>query len=123
MSSVAQASYWTALATAIAEDSHENNFSSRRGYFRLTEPDALVLYDNHPYHDPRLRNRQHAELERWCKANGIAILARGSDPAEGDEQPGYTRTILLDVSEVRTSEVTDKWEEILERWTKGLGAN
>src|ERR1700733_1744136 len=48
MQSVAQMSYWTAWAAIVAELAHEKHFSSRRGHFRLTEPDALCLFDNNP---------------------------------------------------------------------------
>jgi hypothetical protein len=115
MRSVADTSFWTALAAAAAEDAHENKFSSHWGHFRFSKPAALCLFDNHPYNDPTKRDRQLAEFEVWLAMKGIAILARGSYPAEGEEEAGYTRTLIIDASGARARDVIRAWEAIIER--------
>ncbi|MGO9836086.1 MAG: helix-turn-helix domain-containing protein [Polyangiaceae bacterium] len=119
---------WHKAAAKVAREAHEQDFESRRGAYRLTgRTPGLCLYDNNPWPDvswPTLekpesgtRALQFNELMAWCEEQGIKALANAAypPPGPGEDQPGYTRALLLDVDEKRDNDVVRAWQAIIGR--------
>jgi hypothetical protein len=80
---------WTQVARGAAREAHEQNFSSRRGVYALSDaPDTVVVYDNNPIPE---RDGEHAAL---LTATQARVLAQASWP-EGGPSAGYTAAWVL----------------------------
>jgi len=81
---------WKKLAASIAEEAHEENFSSRRGTGLIAAANdktvGFYLYDNNPYaNDPERRGREHADLIAYLATRRARLAASA---AYGEN--GYT---------------------------------
>ena len=111
---------WNEFATLHAEDRHNNDFATRRGYFIV--PDlptssgkAFCLFDNRPYTKADGGNRRREKLmelfREKLKDAGISELGYGTYPRAGEEQAGYTSAIMLDADESKTQIIIDGFHQ------------
>jgi transcriptional regulator with XRE-family HTH domain len=108
---------WANLAKFLAEDAHENHFSSRRGVWHIEAVDVLCFYNNNPYASfPERRDQEVAEFRKRLKAAGIKELAYATYGGETCTPPvpgGYTFAMIVDAGQDRQQELVDWWHEIL----------
>ncbi len=109
-------SEWKRLANLMAQDAHENYFSSRRGIWHMAGFDKLCVFNNNPYAKGKeFRDTELAEFRKRLKAEGIKELGFGEWPGDDDEdgQPGYTFAMILDCGEDRQEWIVDVWDELV----------
>jgi len=99
---------WQVFAQLCAADAYENHFSSRRGIWYFEDCDAIVIYNNHPYGDPALREKELTLLRQWLKKERIKELAFATYPEDG-----YSYTLVIDASRDREQMVGDALQNIL----------
>jgi transcriptional regulator with XRE-family HTH domain len=99
---------WKMLASAQAEEMHEENFQSRCGIYEITDAptksgSVVCLYNNRPYaldaetRECAKRNEETKRLRSFLKQQGIVELAYETYPLEG-ENAGYTYAMILDAT-------------------------
>lgn len=104
---------WRIVARSVAEEAHDEHFSSRRGVLYLEDEDTIALYDNNPPVGGMLiRERQVEELTNRLKQTGIGVLAAATYPIGGPDD-GYTLAIVLDAGDDRSDEVITTWQRVL----------
>lgn len=97
------------MAAYLAVEAHVFNMRSHRGTILLYGP-LLCLYSNHPYHDPRLREKELRELRSFFAKNKIKEVAFATYPVTG-EDAGYTFAMVVETGDVKS--VTAEWQRIL----------
>lgn len=116
--------FWNNLAVSSAEDAYENNFSSRRGVYVITDAPSksgqvICLYNNNPYsHDFKRgrspeRDRETQAFREKLAEHGVKELAYAVWPLKGDEA-GYSYAMILDAGEDQKEELKGWMESILE---------
>jgi transcriptional regulator with XRE-family HTH domain len=110
------ARYWFFLALGLAEDAHDNHFSSRRGLWILGEEGAICLYNNNPYENyPDRRSEELREFRSRMQDQKIKELAYATYPPEGEEDAGYTYALIIEGGEDICAWACDTMDAILAR--------
>jgi transcriptional regulator with XRE-family HTH domain len=102
---------YESIALAFARDANENNFSSRRGVLPI-EGGLVCIYNNNPYNDPQVRERETAQFRRWLRSQGIKELAYATYPPTG-EDAGYTYAMILRAEEEAVGPVAKAMNDIV----------
>jgi transcriptional regulator with XRE-family HTH domain len=112
------------LAGNLAEDAHENHFSSRRGLWYLDDVEAVCLYNNNPYaFDDTLRDRETKVLRKKLAAAGYKQLAYQTYPLPGEEGEGYTYALILQAGEDDMAAISDLFQQTYDEVTAPLMGN
>jgi len=105
---------WKQVAAKHAAVAHENHFHTRRALWPIDDAPGVFAYiDNNPYAgDPRRRDRELQAMREWLSERGYDVLATAAYPALGDEDAGYTRTLVLRIAPHAVSELLAMMEAI-----------
>jgi hypothetical protein len=123
---------WQEIAKNCAEDSHKNNFPSRRGTYIINDMptdggQVMCLYNNNPYKKPfpcRQREKETEFFRQRMQEAGIAELGYATFPLEGDSA-GYSYAMILDAKDSQIGIVHDAMKAAMKdalEWVEGLGA-
>lgn len=123
-----------------ASSGYRDNFSSRRGVYRLSElrpkiknKNLIAVYDNNPF---ELRPRLFQDLKEWLKARGYEVVGEGTFGGDtGDytigmiveappPSPGFTHDIFDEEIDLREYEVMDALRNIAwTHWSEAKSVN
>ena len=92
---------WALVAYQMAQEAHDDYFSSRRGVWLLEDLGVVCIYSNCPYAGHAdLRDEETAMIRALLREAGISELAYATYPPKGRAAAGYSYAMLLDTDEV-----------------------
>ncbi len=100
-----KADFW---ANHFAKQAHNDHFSSRRGVWEIEDLDCLLYYNNNPYKDVTIRQREVKRIKAALSEAGIKVIGFGQsgEKLSGSEEK-YTIAMLIDCSVDRMPEVVE----------------
>ena len=112
---------WGWLAANAAKEAHEENFSSRRGFY-IVKGAGIVYYDNNPFKLPREKDPREgliSQFRDFLKRSNLKEKASAYWPVSGASKD-YTFAMVIQAEEFMLESIRISFQSIVVTFMKGI---